>query len=59
MEQPELDRRIAYKQLNPKRRGSGSWKRYELYKRAKTVREYLAIAEDAFAKKDFDYDLGG
>ena len=58
MEQPELDRRIAYKQLNPKRRGSGSWKRYELYKRAKTVREYLAIAEDAFAKKDFDYDLG-
>lgn len=50
---PGPDERIVFKQTNPKRAGSGAFKRYEEYKVATSIKEAMALKA---AKGDIEYD---
>ena len=43
MAQPAMDARIYCQQANPKKPNTKSWRRYEQYKSAKTVRDFYAL----------------
>ena len=51
-----MQQHIRVRQQNPKRRGPDSRKRYERYKSATTVGEYLQLCGPKFGRKDLNFD---
>ena len=56
MAQPAMDARIYCQQANPKKPNTKSWRRYEQYKSAKTVRDFYAL-NPGKAKADLKNDM--
>ena len=55
LSEADLSRSISVQQHNPKQAGSKSHARYELYRRATTVREFLSLGG---SRADLNHDVG-
>jgi len=49
-----MDRALRIQQENPKKAGSSAWRRYEKYKKAKTVKQFLKLGA---VKGDLHFDM--